>query len=197
MKFIDRPLAATVAVFFAGALAGGMTIILSPPIRNIFIMIIQVRILSPIQTVSRAGSIALVLLVFLNNSVPPVLSFLYPMVLTRINWTPPLTKKQIRALFAGYTYLSALLTGFFGIGATLGLAWVLEGTSTAIALLFTARVHAPLELFFVLVCLAEPLRLAEVDIRYVKAVLSKHCWLLWISLIGLFLSAVIEVIVLI
>lgn len=158
---------------------------------------IQVRMLSPIQSASRVGSIALVLLVFANNSVPAVLSFLYPLIVAKVNWTPSLTKKQVRILMIGYTYLSAFLTGFFGVGATLGLALVLGGTMAAVAILFTARVHAPLELFFVLVCIAEPLRLAEVQVGEVTGILRRHVALLLISLIGLLLSAGIEVLLLI
>ena len=122
-----------------GALFGSFTVILSSSFRDIFITIIQVRMLSPIQSASRVGSIALTILVFANNSVPAVLSFLYPMIVAKVNWTPPLTKKQIRILMIGYTYLSAFLTGFFGVGATLGLAWVLGGTMAAVTILFTAE----------------------------------------------------------
>ena len=196
MEFIDRRLAATLAVFFVGVLFGSFTVILSPSFRDIFITIIQVRMLSPIQNASRVGSIALILLVFTNNSVPAVLSFLYPLIVAKVNWTPPLTKKQMRILMIGYTYLSAFLTGFFGVGATLGLAWVLGGTMASVAILFTVRVHAPLELFFVLVCIAEPLRLAEVPVREVAGILRKHIALLLISLIGLLLTAGIEVLML-
>jgi hypothetical protein len=196
LEFLDRRLAATFAVFFVGALFGCFTVTLSPSFRDIFISIIQVRMLSPIQSASRVGSIALILLVFANNSVPAVLSFLYPLIVAKVNWTPPLTKKQMRILMIGYTYLSAFLTGFFGVGATLGLAWVLGGTMAAVAILFTSRVHAPIELFFVLVCIAEPLRLAEVQVSEVTVMLRRHIALLLISLMSLLLSAGIEVLML-
>ena len=111
-----------------GALIGSFTIVLFPASRDTFITIIQVRMLSPIQAATAVGSIALFLLVFINNSIPAVLSFLYPLAVTRIAWTPPLTESRRRSLLAGYTYLSALLVGFFGVGVPLGLTWVLSGT---------------------------------------------------------------------
>jgi hypothetical protein len=193
MKFIDRALAATVAVFVMGTMIGAFTIVLFSPFRDAFTMIIQVRMLSPIQTAAKAGSVALLGLVFLNNSIPAVLSFLYPLAVARISWTPPLTQKRRRILMAGYTYLSGLLAGFFGVGLPLGLAWVLGGMKAAISLLFVARIHGPLELFFVLVCLAEPLRLADASGSKITGILRGHLRLLWAALIGLLVSAGIEV----
>ena len=97
---------------------------------------------------------------------------------------------------AGYTYLSGLLAGFFGVGLPFGLAWVLGGMKAAISLLFMARIHGPLELFFVLVCLAEPLRLADATGLTITGMLRGHLMLLWAALIGLLISAGIEVLTL-
>jgi hypothetical protein len=196
MKFIDRALAATVAVFLMGAVIGSIMIVLLSAFRATFTMIIQVRMLSPIQSAAKAGSVALLCLVFLNNSIPAVLSFLYPLAIARIPWTPQLTQKRRRILMAGYSYLSGILAGFFGVGLPLGLAWVLGGIRATISLLLMVRIHGPLELFFVLVCLAEPLRLADAPRSEITGMLREQLMLLWAALIGLLISAGIEVLTL-
>jgi hypothetical protein len=193
VKFIDRALAIAVAVFLLGTLAGYLTVMFIPAFRNTFTTLIQVRMISPIQTAARMGSIVLLFLVFLNNSIPAVLSFLYVLIVANVSWTPPLTEKRRRVLMSWYTYVTAFLTGFLGVGVTLGLAWTLEGAKALVSLMYTARIHGPLELFFVLVCIAEPLRLAKVSGPEVSGTLRAHLTLLWVSLIGLFISAGIEV----
>jgi hypothetical protein len=193
MEFIDRALADTVAVLLIGTVIGSFAVVLFSAFRDTFSMIIQVRMLSPIQAAARAGSVALLGLVFLNNSIPVVVSFLYPLAIAKIHWTPPLTQKRSRMLMAGYTYLTGFLAGFFGVGLPLGLAWVLGGITATFSLLFLARIHAPLELFFVLVCLAEPLRLADATGSKIPQMLREHIALLCTALIGLLVSAGIEV----
>jgi hypothetical protein len=193
VKFVDRALATTVAVFLLGTLAGAFTVIFIPVFRNTFTTVIQVRMVSPIQTAARMGPMVLLFLVFLNNSIPAVLSFLYVLIVANVNWTPPLTEKRRRVLMSWYTHVTAFLTGFFGVGVTLGLAWTLEGAKATVSLMYTARIHGPLELFFVLVCIAEPLRLANMGRPEISLILHEHLALLWVSLIGLFVTAGIEV----
>jgi hypothetical protein len=193
MRFVDRALASTIAVFCLGVVIGDAAVMLVSPFQQWAETIIQVRMLTPVQTAAEMGSIPLLLLVFLNNSIPALLSFLYPWAVVRIAWTPPLSERRRRVLMAGYTYLSGILTGLFGVGVPLGLAWALRGMSGEVSLLFAARIHAPLELFFVLVCIAEPLRLAYIDSSEVTTKLREHALLLWVSIVGLLLSAGIEV----
>jgi hypothetical protein len=193
VKFIDRALAIAVAVFLLGTLAGYFTVMFIPAFRDAFTTVIQVRMVSPIQAAARMGSMVLLLLVFLNNSIPAALSFLYVLIVAYVSWTPPLTEKRRRVLMSWYTYVTAFLTGFFGVGITLGLAWVLGGAKAAVSLMYTARIHGPLELFFVLVCIAEPLRLANMERPEISLILREHLALLWVSLIGLFVTAGIEV----
>jgi hypothetical protein len=193
MEFVDRALAVTVTIFLLGILIGDSIVVLFPASQEPLRTIIQFRMLSPIQTAAEMGSIALFFLVFLNNSIPAVLSFLYPLAVARITWTPPLTENRRKTFMVTYTYLSALLTGFFAFGVPLGLTWIHEGTKEAISLLSTARVHGPLELFFVLACISEPLRLTQAVREETVGKLRDHLLLLWISLAGLSLSAGIEV----
>lgn len=193
MRFIDRPLALTVAVFLIGAFIGALLVVLSSNIREFAIMLLQARMLSPVQTVSHLGNIAVLLLIFVNNCVPAVLSFIYPLVLARIKWTPPLTERRNFLLLSGYTFVAAFLIGFFSLGTPLATGWILGGTSMLFSLIFTAMVHGPLEFAFVLVCVAEPLRIAHVKREVAANRLSHDLGLLAVSVLGLLASAAIEV----
>lgn len=193
MRFIDRPLVLTMAVFLIGAFIGAILVVLSSNIREFAIMLLQARMLSPVQTVSHLGNIAVFLLIFVNNCVPAVLSFIYPLVLARIKWTPPLTERRNFLLLSGYTFVAAFLIGFFSLGAPLATGWVLGGTSMLFSLISTASVHGPLEFAFVLVCVAEPLRIARATREDVAERLFDDRELLAVSVLGLLASATIEV----
>jgi hypothetical protein len=193
MRFIDRPLALTVAVFLIGAFIGAILVVLSSNIREFAMMLLQARMLSPVQTVSHLGNIAVFLLIFVNNCVPAVLSFIYPLVLARINWTPPLTERRNFLLLSCYTFVAAFLIGFFSLGAPLATGWVLGGTSMLFSLISTASVHGPLEFAFVLVCVAEPLRIARATKGMSARALLDDWPLLAVSILGLLGSSAIEV----
>ncbi len=193
MRFIDRPLALTVAVFLIGAFIGAILVVLSSNIREFAIMLLQARMLSPVQAVSHLGNIAVFLLIFVNNCVPAVLSFIYPLIIARVKWTPPLTERRNFLLLSGYTFAAAFLIGFFSLGTPLATGWVLGGTSMLFSLISTAMVHGPLEFAFVLVCVAEPLRIARATREGVAERLFDDRELLAVSVLGLLASAAIEV----
>ena len=97
-------------------------------------------------------------------------------------------------MLASFTRLCAFLVGFFGIGVTLSIGWILGGYELLIKLLSGALIHGPLELVAVLLCVAEPLRLAEdrkdVDLRII---LREDFKLLSACLLVLVLAAGLEV----
>jgi hypothetical protein len=194
MKFIDCAFALAVAVFLFGAFVGAVSILLFANVREFTLMLLQARMVSPLQTVSRLGDLAVFLVVFVNNSVSAVLSFAYPFAIGRITWTPPLSKQRSFLLLSSYTLLAAFLSGFFSLGAPLGTAWVVGGTSLLLALISGARIHGPLEFCLVLMCIAEPLRLSRVDVgRGLSRKLFDDRILLLVSVAGLLLAAAIEV----
>jgi hypothetical protein len=96
---------------------------------------------------------------------------------------------------ATFSLLAGGLIGFFNLGATLMLASQLAGSALVSRLLATSWLHASLEFLFVLICVAEPLRLAWQRIE--GTAISRFLWadinMLFISLIGLLASAAIEV----
>jgi len=94
-----------------------------------------------------------------------------------------------------YTMLTAFLIGFFGLGAGLAVGWATGGTGRVFSLLQESWVHGPLEFFFVLICVAEPLRLVqgtESDLQVVSR-LRDDLQLLLICFLGLVFSAGVEV----
>jgi hypothetical protein len=194
MKYIDRALVLAVAVFFAGALIGAFSIATLPIVRQLSFMLLQSRMVSPMRSVSRLGDFAVLLVIFINNSIPVILSFIYPITIAKIKWTPPLTARRRFMLLAGYTFVAAFLVGFFSLGAPLGLAWVFGGFPLFASLLLGAQLHGPIEFGLVLVCVAEPLRIAQSNERMeIMKKLSEDWSLVLISIAGLLLSAAIEV----
>lgn len=193
MRFIDWPLAFAMAVFLVGALIGAILVALSSNIREFAIILLQTRMLSPVQTASHLGNVAVFLLIFVNNCVPAVLSFIYPLIIARIRWTPPLTERRNFLFLSGYTFAAAFMIGFFSLGAPLAIGWVLGGTHMLISLIYTASVHGPLEFVFVLVCVAEPLRVARAGKGMTARALLDDWPLLVVSIVGLLGSSVIEV----
>jgi hypothetical protein len=193
LKFIDKPLAIASAIFLLGSIVGSAVVILFPGFRDAFGVTLQVRMVFPVETAAKIGPYALFLLVFLNNSIPPVLAFIYPLVIAEIHWTPPLTERRRELLLSLFTHISSFLIGFFGIGAILGLVALTEGTDALTLLISEAKVHAPIEIFFVLICIAEPLRLAGSVKTESGKRLRGDLVLLWVALVGLLVSAAIEV----
>jgi hypothetical protein len=193
MRYVDRPFAIAIGLFLLGSILGAFLVLL-PPFRAPFITLLQIRLVTPVSMVRRFGHGALLLLVFLNNSIPAGLSFAYPFIIARVKWTPALTQEKSRRLLAGFTWLCAFLVGFFGLGVALSIGWVLGGESLLLTLLKSTWVHGPIEFAAVLLCVSEPLRLAEGRDEIDLVVRLRHdLQLLLICLLGLAVSAAIEV----
>jgi hypothetical protein len=193
MRYVDRPFAIAVALFLLGAVLGAFLVLL-PPFRAPIIALLQIRLITPVSMVRRFGNGALLLLVFLNNSIPAGLSFAYPFIVARVKWVPALTQEKTRRLLAGFTWLCAFLVGFFGLGVALSIGWVLGGEPLLLTLLNSAWVHGPIEFAAVLLCVSEPLRLAEGRDEVDLAIRLRHdLQLLLICLLALALSATTEV----
>lgn len=95
---------------------------------------------------------------------------------------------------ASFTWLCAFLIGFFGLGVALSIGWVLGGVPLLFALVSGALMHGPIEFVAILLCVSEPLRLAEDRDRInLMMRLQQDLRLLLICLAALFLSAAIEV----
>ena len=165
-----------------------------PAFRDAMFGILQVRVLEPIQGAVRVGGWAVVVLIFANNAVPVLLSFLYPILLGRIRWTPPLTRPRRRLLLTGYSFLAALLVGFFDLGASLGSILVERGQSVVISLMRHSWVHGPIEFGLILLCIAEPARIAmrEDTGSGIASLNRTDAALLLGCLIGLLAAAVLE-----
>lgn len=189
LRFLDRAFGIALLSFGIGALIGAPAALL-PGLREFVIVILRVRVTSPLQVVSELGRIAVVLLIFLNNSITVVLSFLYPFVMMKIRWTPPMSKERMQFFMGGFTVLASFLIGFFNLGAILATVWVLRGESGFLSLLSSAWIHGPLEFTFVLLCVAEPLRSAWTNRTQFP---GDDLKVLWVSLLGLLASAAVEV----
>ena len=197
MRLLDRAFAVATCLFILGSLTGFIVVLLAPSVQTLMVSIFQVRMLTPLRTVSRFGNTATLGLIFLNNSLPPLLSFLYPMIIMKVGWTPPLTKERRNVFMCSFTTLCALLIGMFDLGGVLAVAWEMGGINFLIHLLLTSAVHGPLEFLFVLLCVSEPLRITWTSrgdtVEEVREKLRNDVWLLLICLIGLFISAIVEV----
>ena len=197
MKFIDIAFGATLVAFGLGSLAGALITASSPLFRVFMLFLLSSRVVAPVQAATELGSLALTLLIFLNNCIPVALSFVYPLIIAKVHWTPPLQAASRKRLLAGFSLLAGGLVGFFNLGATLMLVAEVRGVDFATALLWRSWVHGPLEFLFVLACVAEPLRLAlrprngSDIVRSLRA----DAKLLAICFIGLLASAAIEVLV--
>jgi hypothetical protein len=148
--------------------------------------------IAPIRAVSGLGTVVVFLLVFLNNSIPAALSFLYPLAIEKIHWVPPMTTKRKQLLLTLYTLIVSFLIGLFGVGAVLGAVWVSGGSILLKEVVSAAWLHGPLELSLVLVCVAEPLRAAYEGVNLL-IVLRKDLKLLKVCIPMLLISAAIEV----
>ena len=197
MKLIDRAFGATLLAFVLGSLAGALLIAFSATFRKFMAFLLTARAIAPLRAASTLGGVAVTMLVFFNNCVPVLLSFLYPAVIAKVRWKPPIRDPTRNHLLAAFSLLAGGLLGFLDLGATLMLASENGGVIMVNRLLATSWIHAPLEFLFVLICVAEPLRIAGrrmVSEQLVRA-LRGDLKLLVISLLGLLVSAVIEVIV--
>jgi hypothetical protein len=196
MKFIDIAFGATFVAFGLGSLAGGLVTAFSSTFREFLLLLIKSRVITPVRAASTLGAIAVMLLIFFNNCIPVALSLLYPLILAKVHWTPPIRKVIMIRLLRAFSLLTGGLLGFFNLGAPLMLVAELRGPSRVNGLLATSWVHAPLEFLFVLACVSEPLRLAvrqavggDEIIRSLRADDN----MFFISLLGLLASAAIEV----
>jgi len=195
MKPIDASFGATLAAFCLGSLAGAFATAVSTSFRGFMLLLINWRIIAPVQSASELGKLALMTLIFLNNCVPVALSFIYPLMLGKIRWTPPMRKATMDRLLTAFSLLTGGLLGFFNLGATLMLVETIRGPAVLVALMRTSFVHAPLEFLFVLACVAEPLRVSRrtQNVVDITKSLRSDTTLLAVCLIGLVASAAIEV----
>jgi hypothetical protein len=193
MKYLDRSFATTLVLFLLGSVLGAFLVIMLPLIRGPMISLLQARLVTPVKAASQFGNVALLLLVFLNNSIPAALSFAYPFIIARVDWTPPLTPKKWRLLLSWFSWLCAFLIGFFGLGVALSIGWLFGGLVLLITLLRGAWVHGPIELLAVLLCVSEPMRLTRYDQTELTWHLQMDLKLLIICLFALLASAAIEV----
>ena len=195
MKFIDIAFGATLAAFGLGSLAGALLTAFSLGFREFVFALVNIRVIGPVRTVSEWGGIALVFLIFLNNCIPVVLSFLYALIIVKVRWTPPMSLLLRNRLLSAFSLLTGSLLGFFNLGAPLMLIAEIRGSASVNTLLRTSSVHAPLEFLFVLACVAEPLRLTlRIEDRdKIVNTLRSDTILLLPCIIGLLASALIEV----
>jgi hypothetical protein len=195
MKFIDIAFGATLVAFGLGSLAGAALTAYSFTFRDFLVLLINSRVIAPVRAATAIGGTATMLLIFLNNCVPVTLSFVYPLLLGRVRWTPPIRKATLIRLLTAFSLLTGGLLGFFNLGATLTLVAELRGPSMVNGLLATSWVHAPLEFLFVLVCVSEPLRLAlrRIGRNEIIRFLRVDANVFFLSLLGLLASAAIEV----
>jgi hypothetical protein len=195
MRAIDRAFGATVLAFIIGSLAGAILIASSPTFRTGMAFLLGARVIGPVRGASAFGRVALTLLIFANNCAPVALSFLYTFIIARVGWTPPIRDATRNVLLTGFSLLTGGLIGFFNLGATLTLVWEVGGVTVLNRLLAVSWVHAPLEFLFVLTCVAEPLRIAlrRIGSDEILTSLRADWGILFISLVGLLASAVIEV----
>jgi hypothetical protein len=195
MKFIDIAFGTTVVAFGLGALAGGFVTAFSLTFRDFMLLLINLRIVTPVRAATVFGRVALMLLIFLNNCIPVTLSFAYPLIIGKVRWTPPLRATLRNRLLTAFSILTGGLLGFFNLGATLMLVEEMRGPTLLNALLRTSWVHAPLEFLLVLACVAEPLRLTlrPTNGDEIVSLLRADVKLLFICLVGLIASAAIEV----
>jgi hypothetical protein len=155
--------------------------------------LLQVRVLAPLQSAMAIGGGAVVVLIFANNAVPVLLSFLCPLLLAKITWTPPLTRRRTQLLLTGYSLLAAFLLGFLDLGATLGSILFERGASFVSSLLSHSWLHGPIEFAFILLGISEPARIALRQTSSGLALFTRTDRVLLFScLLGLLASAILE-----
>lgn len=192
--FIDRAFAISLSTFGVGALTGFLLALLVPVFRDAMIGMLWIRVLEPVEGALRVGGFVVVIVIFANNAIPVLLSFLYPILLARIHWTPPLTRSRSNLLLTGYSVLAAYLLGFFDLGATLGSILSERGPSVVSSLISHSWLHGPIEFLLILLCVAEPARIAarEGTGSEIASFNRKDANLFFVCLLGLLLSAILE-----
>jgi hypothetical protein len=194
MSRIFDAFATTLTVFLLGALMAVFVLLTSHDLLGLVIALFEVRMVMPIQAASRYGSSAVALLIFMNNSIPPLLSFLYPFILGRITWDPPLSGERRGAFLRLFSVTVAFLLGFFGLGAGVAISFSFGEWRGVYALLGTAWLHGPLEFGSLVLCVSEPLRLVHArDASDLLSKLELDLRRLIVALIVLLLSSLIEV----
>lgn len=192
--YFDRPFAISLVIFGVGSVAGFLLAGLVPFFRGLMMEMFQVRVLGPVESALTLGGFAVVVLIFANNAVPVLLSFLYPILLARVHWTPPLTRSKSELLLTAYSLLTAFLLGFLDLGAASGSILFEQGASTMSYVLRHSWLHGPVEFLLVLLCVAEPARIAAR--KYSGSGIApydhKDAILLFVSLLGLLASAILE-----
>jgi len=193
IRFVDRPFAVSVLIFGVGALTGFLVSSLLPPLQYVMIALLRVRVLEPVSSAEVFGSGAVLTLIFVNNAVPVLLSFLYPALLASLQFKPPLTDHKRGLLLTGYSVLAAFLLGFLDLGASLGSVLFTRGASLVIYLLSHSWLHAPIEFTFVVAGVSEPARIAlrKYDFQLFPF-RRRDGVLLLVCLVGLLLSGTIE-----
>jgi hypothetical protein len=193
MHFINRPFAISVSTFGVGTVTGFLFAALFPAFRGAMTALLQVRVLAPLHSAMTIGGAAVVVLIFTNNAVPVLLSFLYPLLLARIPWTPPLTRNRTQLLLTGYSVLAAFLLGFLDLGATLGSILFERGASFVSSLLSHSWLHGPIEFILILLAISEPAWIASRQTSSGLALFErKDGVLLFSCLLGLLASAILE-----
>jgi len=197
MRFIDITFAATLVAFGLGAVAGAFVTAVSLSFRLFMLLLINFRVFAPVKAVSESGKIAIMLLIFLNNCVPIILSFAYALILCKVQWEPPMRPVVRKWLLTAFSLLTGGLLGFFNLGATLMLVAKMWSPTVVNALLQSSWAHAPLEFLLILACVAEPMRLSRrtESLDELLKYLHSDANVIPLFLFGLLVSAAIEVFV--
>jgi hypothetical protein len=194
MKGLLNTFMIVLGAFSLGSIAGASTVLCIPVLRKLLFDILEIRLLAPMEAVSEYGKTAMTLLIFLNNSIPAVLSYVFPFLIAEINWTPPLNKSRRNLLLTSFSLIASFLIGFFGLGAGLALELYVAGAKGMFFLLASAWLHGPIEFASILLCVGEPLRLTEEeDANKMITRLERDLRILLTVLLGLFIAALIEV----
>jgi hypothetical protein len=182
-----------IAFFAIGLTTGALLSLTIPAFREMAITLIQFRVLEPVRAATTFGTMGVLLLIFLNNSVPVMLSFVYPALIAKVQWSPPLSAERRKILLITFTVLTAFLSGFFSVGMPLAVFWSIRGSETLLTLLTGAWLHGPIEIAVVLLCVAEPARLAnDVSQERVLSDLRVDLRLMVASFFVLLVSAALE-----
>lgn len=161
MRVLDRALGEAGLFFAVGVVSAALVVLALPGFREMAVGLIQFRMLEPVRAVSAFGNLALLVLIFLNNSIPVALSFAYPALIAKLDWSPPLSVARRRILLDAFTILTAFLLGFFSVGTPLAVFWVIRGSASLLILLTGAWLHSPIEITVVLLCVSESARLSS------------------------------------
>jgi len=186
---------ATIALFLVGSLTGFAATVMIPSVSNSVTLLLEARMRGPTRIAGEwGGNLAIVTLVFSNNSVPVLLAFLYPFAIAKIPWNPPMSHTTRKRFLTAFSLLAAFLLGFFNLGSVLGVSMRLGGTALVSVLLSRAWLHGPIEFGLVILALSESLYLSvQKGVRNLVGAMSNDARLFVVCFIGLAISALIEV----